>query len=143
MAKRPVTVESVYNRQPVEVDPWSPNPLLDDLKQADPKTHAAAAGGSTPPAMFKAGDLPPFIASGIDPSHLLHLPYGVRHAAAAEPSAVKVLGWIEEYGNDPHAHVPSPDLTAYLERMRSWAQAAEDPDDAFNRYFSTPQEATE
>jgi hypothetical protein len=45
--------------------------------------------------------VPAFTASGIDPDHLLKLPFQVRHAVAAEPSVVRAHALFEEYSGNP------------------------------------------
>lgn len=110
----------------VAVDPWSANPLLDDAEQAMPETVAAArASQGEPPTMFDSGDLPPFVASGIDPANLRLLPWQTRHAAAVQPSASVVLGWLEQYGHDDIGPDMSnqfgvPGRAEYVGRMRDW-----------------------
>ena len=107
----------------VMVDPWAVNPLLDDASQAIPATVAAAvAGNGDAPTMFESGDLPPFLASGVDPQVLMRLPYQVRHLAASEPSAAQVLALVEKYSNhdDIIGEPASAGLGAYIGRFRDW-----------------------
>ncbi len=119
---RAVTMRSAFNpTTTVHIDPWSPNPLLDDAKQAQPAlVDLARKTNGDPPSMFESGDLPPFTASGVDPQHLTRLPFRTRHAAATEPSPAAVLRMVETHGPDPDAQAPSPGLDEYRNRMSGW-----------------------
>ncbi len=66
----------------VQVDDYSPNPLVDDLRQALPNVYAMATREGPVPTLFETGDGPMFTTSGIDPAMLMKLPWCVRHAAA-------------------------------------------------------------
>jgi len=105
----------------VLVDPWSVNPLLDDAKQTVAATVAAATvTNGEPPTMFDSGDLPPFIASGVDPRFLANLPWRIRHAAAMETSSLTVLKWVEEFGHDDTVDMPVAGQWQYINRFRDW-----------------------
>jgi len=117
-----VPVRSTFNpTTTVQIDPWSANPLLDDAEQAQPALAAVARKtNGPPPTLFESGDLPPFTASGVDPQHLMRLPFRTRHAAATEPSPAAVLRMVETHGPDPDAQAPSPGLDEYRNRMSGW-----------------------
>lgn len=113
---------SQYNEQTtVVVDEWAVNVLLDDATQAIPAEVAfARTKCGEPPTMFESGDLPPFTASGVDPSMLMLLPWRTRHAGALQSSAAVLLSWVELYGSDDGIELPSPGLQEYISRMWSW-----------------------
>jgi hypothetical protein len=117
-----ITIQSLFNsRAVVTIDPWRPNPIADDASLSVPVTYnAAQVSGGEPPTFFALGDLPTFLASGVDPQVLTSLPYRVRHAAAAEPSAAAVLDMIERYNDNPDAELPSEGFANAVERTRSW-----------------------
>ena len=119
---RAVTQRSTFNpTTTVHIDPWSANPLLDDAEQAQPAlTAMARTSNGDPPTQFVSGDFPPFLASGVDPTHLMRLPFRMRHAAAAETSPAAVLKMVETHGTDPDAQAPSPGLDEYRNRMSGW-----------------------
>jgi hypothetical protein len=108
----------------VQIDPYAPNPLLDDLRQSNGQTVQAATRGGPPPTLFSGGDVPPYTASGNDPRALMKLPWMVRHAAAKANAA----GWariFDEYANDPDAAAMSAEAqdygnSEYLQRMNDW-----------------------
>src|SRR5437868_3278013 len=59
----------------IQVSPWSANPVIDGLKAKNPDLFALAVKvDGPPPTLFESGDLPPFVASGIDPQFLMRLP---------------------------------------------------------------------
>jgi hypothetical protein len=116
-----IAFTSAFTNQSVLLDPWAANPLLDDAKAvAGPTVALARATGGDPPTMFSTGDLPLFLASGVDPRFLNVLPWRTRHAAAMNPDATTVLGYIEDYANDPDASLPSPGLAEYICRFHDW-----------------------
>ncbi len=117
----------------VTLDAWARNPLLDDLRQVDPVWLASAQRRSPAPTLFLSGDLPPFTASGIDPSVLLQAPYLARHALASTPTQSEALRLLEEVleVRDPQeialylaygASIASAGASAYAERMTRWAE---------------------
>lgn len=108
---------------------YDPNPLADVTRAADPDRFDAVASIKPPPKMFAGGasDYPAFTASGIDPEKLLSLPYGVRHAAAAEPDITKVYALFEEYtegamllSSDPV--LKHPGLDDARARLKDWLE---------------------
>lgn len=122
----------------VEIDVFGPNPLLEDLKQADPTTYQRALSlNPTPPTLFTAGDLPLFTGSGVDPAYLRKLPYVWRHQAAAA-DAVEAAEIFERYATNSvgawfqgmaaldalrSKGALSDQLAAYQARMRDWSEA--------------------
>jgi hypothetical protein len=105
----------------VMVDPWSVNPLLDDANQSVPAlVRAATTTNGEPPTMFDSGDFPPFTGSGIDPRFLASMPWKIRHAAAMDPNATRVLTWVEQYGHDATVEMPTDGQSNYISRFRSW-----------------------
>lgn len=117
------------NRFRVSLDVYGLNPLADDFRQVNPATYdVALSKAGPPPKMFAGGtaDLPAFTASGIDPTHLLKLPYTARHhaAALADPSAAH--GIFEQYADDPHVVFDHEGLQAAVVRMREWASGRMD-----------------
>lgn len=117
------------NRFRVSLDPYGLNPLAEDYRQVNAETYnLALSKAGPPPKMFAGGtaDLPAFTASGIDPQHLLKLPYAVRHyvAALADPSAAH--GIFEQYADDPYATFDHEGLQAAVVRMREWASGRMD-----------------
>lgn len=104
------------------VDPYSPNPFADLIRETDPYRYEKVAAVVAPPKMFAGGrsDTPAFTASGIDPELLLRLPPGVRHAAAAEPNITVVHRWFEEYAGFPEIVVDHPGWTEARRRVEDW-----------------------
>jgi hypothetical protein len=82
--------------QVVEIDPWARNPLVDDARQAVPEVYDRAVAAGPAPTLFKAGDVPLWIASGADPQLLLQLPAMARHAGA-QADAVGFAQILETY----------------------------------------------
>jgi hypothetical protein len=125
---RAVVVGSAFGRGVnVTIDPWAPNPLLDDLRQSQPANFAAASAEAPAPTLFESGDLPPFTASGVDPQQLVRLPYTLRHAAAGTSDPAVLLGYVEDYGNDPTAVLPHQGLESYKARLSRWAGGFDKP----------------
>jgi|tagenome__1003787_1003787.scaffolds.fasta_scaffold20956977_3 hypothetical protein len=104
------------------VDPYSANPLADEIQQRDPQRYAEVSAVKPPPKMFAGGtaDVPPFTVSGIDPDLLLRLPAGIRHAAAANPDKTQVLRWFEEFSNLAEAEIDDDGLRAAKLRIEDW-----------------------
>ncbi|MDO9378643.1 MAG: hypothetical protein Q7T56_07320 [Nocardioidaceae bacterium] len=105
-------------------DPYSPNPLADQYAQTHPERFEAVSAAKAPPKMFAGGtsDTPAFTASGIDPQLLLRLPYGVRHAAAAEPDVTVVHGYFEQYADVDGAVIDHEGLRAAQYRLQDWIE---------------------
>ncbi len=120
---------SLVERPMVEIDVYGPNPLIDELRQADPRRYAEAENrGGKPPTLFVTGDLPLFTASGVDPNVLLQLPWVARHAAArATPSDAVVI--LEAYGAVTERNwwaavakfVTDHAVMGYEQRVHAWA----------------------
>ena len=75
------------------------------------------------PTLFESGDLPPFTASGVDPRHLLDLPWTLRHTAAAAPAAGTVLDLLEQAAEGVEMFTglaPTHGSDAYVARMHRW-----------------------
>lgn len=119
----------------VVIDPYGPNPLAEDYKQVNPATYGISEREAGPaPKMFAGGtqDLPAFTASGIDPRLLLKLPYGIRHATAAEPDMATVHGIFEQYTDEPTTVLEHEGWSAAIGRIRNWAAGRMDlPGDAY------------
>lgn len=94
-----VTASTPAARKRPGVDPawYALNPALDSLRAANAEfVQAAAQNDPNPPTLFRSGDLPPFTASGIDPSLLLDVPWTVRHRLAEikdRAEALELLQW--------------------------------------------------
>lgn len=104
------------------VDPYAPNALADEVRERDPLRFEKVAAVKEPPKLFAGGtsDIPAFTASGIDPQHLLKLPVGIRHAAAANPDITQVHTWFEEYANFPEVEIDHPGLRDAKLRIEDW-----------------------
>lgn len=116
----------------VEIDPFDSNPLADDYMAVNPGNFLASwQHAGDPPKLFDGGrsDLPPFTASGIDPQHLLRLPFTARHAAAAMTDPAQVAALIEEAAVNPDLYIDHPGLQAAVTRMRDWASGRMDNPD--------------
>lgn len=124
---RTVEVPSQFVRdRTVTIDPYGPNPLLEDLRQANPELAAAAEANRPPPSLFESGgDLPPFTASGIDPSEVLRVPYVARHAVASAETAAKALQILEDAAgldlDDVAGQYGTAGLHGYRARMHTWS----------------------
>lgn len=138
---------------------YDPNPLAEVIRETDPLRYDAVKAIKDPPRMFAGGtaDFPAFTASGLDPEKLLLLPYGVRHAAAAEPDPRRVYALLEGYAQgapvstaDPV--INHPGLDDARDRLQSWLDQTDlDPrtaeqreaDDAaeYAQFFPVDQDA--
>jgi hypothetical protein len=96
VAARTVTVASVWNGEPVALDPFDRNPLVADARQAVPGTYQAALRDGPAPTLFAGSDLPLWLGSGGDPQLLLQLPWQARHAAA-RADGQELAGLVEAY----------------------------------------------
>jgi hypothetical protein len=123
---RAIAVTSAFDQhKTVTVDPWATNPLLDDATQVAPATvQAATVSQGEAPKMFSGGasDLPPFLASGVDPQVLIRLPYQLRHQAAMEADPAKVLDLLENQGHSDvvMGQPAAAGLADYTGRMHDW-----------------------
>ncbi|MGC4112322.1 MAG: hypothetical protein QM747_18270 [Nocardioides sp.] len=107
----------------IEIDNRGVNPLVDYAHATDAERAHQVAGFAEAPKMFSAGtaDLPPFTASGLPPEELLKLPFGMRHAVAAEPNITKVYEFFEE-DLDPAAVIPCEALETAYYRVQTWLE---------------------
>jgi hypothetical protein len=116
----------------LQSDPYGPNPLVTDLSIRNQTLFELASARATAPTLFASGDLPPFTASGVDPQVLTRLPFTMRHAAAAERDAGKVLALVEECAGDPsrmgRGVMNHPGMDEYRERMNHWISGLKIPD---------------
>lgn len=103
-------------------DPYGTNPLAEEIRERDSFRFEQVAAVKEPPKLFANGtaDIPAFTASGIDPQHLLKLPVGIRHAAAANPDIVQVHSWFEEYAGMPEVEIDHPGLRDAKLRVEDW-----------------------
>jgi hypothetical protein len=128
-----ITIDSliVGSRARVDVDPYGPNPLAEDCRQAAPAAYnAAVVKAGPPPKLFTDGtaDLPAFTAAGFDPDTLLRLPALARHYVAAVADAATVHQLFEQLTGDPYAYIQHPGLTEAVLRVRNWASGRMDGD---------------
>jgi hypothetical protein len=89
---------------PAGADPslYSANPILDELRRDRPGLVAIAMREDpNPPKLFEDADLPPFTASGIDPSVLAGLPWPLRRPVAAAATRVDAYRLIDKYAGAP------------------------------------------
>lgn len=115
-----------------EVDRHSLNPLLDWLRAT--RDRETLTTGEPPPTMFSTGDLPTFIASGLDVDLLRWCHWAARHTAAQTTDPGTVYRIVEDTAagliaplindNDPQS-INTPDgrrsLSDYSGRMFRWA----------------------
>lgn len=125
----------------VRVDPWSLNPLVDDARQARPQhVRAAMSETSVVPTLFASGDLPVFLASGLDPKILARLPWRLRHYGALADGQT-LFKLVETYsGPDGQDKLHSSSLygpeltregnTEYHERVSQWLYGTNLSDEA-------------
>ena len=112
---------------PPGTDPllYAANPILDELRRARPGLVAAAmADDPEPPRLFDDRDLPPFTASGIDPSVLATLPWPLRRPVAEAPTLKIAYALVERYAGQPE--MARTDLATaranlpYVQSMSLW-----------------------
>lgn len=113
-------------------DPFGPSPLVTDLSIRDPGLFALASERGPAPTCFATGDLPPFLASGVDPQVLTNLPYHWRHAAASEANPAVVLAWIEDAAQNRERFAQADGkahhgLMDYQARMEGWVAGLRTP----------------
>ena len=108
----------------------SRNPLV-AAAQAGPGAATLDAHAPMPPTLFASGDLPPFTASGIDPSALLSVHWAARHAVAAEKDLGRAAEMLEAYsGPDGDVAAQADGVMAhdgnaeYRMRVEQWQMAA-------------------
>lgn len=96
---------SIVSRHPAQNrDAYAANPIVDRLASSHPAEFRAASLVKQPPKLFGINhdrDLPIVMASGMDPSILLEIPWQARHRIAAEPNPAKVYHLLEAFANDP------------------------------------------
>jgi hypothetical protein len=97
------------------------NPLVEALKRNQPAVHAIASRERPAPTMWHTGNLPPFTASGADPSVLLQLPPGARHMGATLPTRAALMAFVDQYAGAPDGTiVRSPGWDEYQARVTNW-----------------------
>lgn len=137
------------------IDNYAANPLAERARLMDPTRFELVSAVVEPPKLFAGGraDLPAFTASGIDPSLLLKLPAGMRHAAAAEPDITKVHQWFEEFAGGPDAVIDSEGWREAKSRIRDWMdntdldtrtpeQRAADDEAGYAEFFTSASDRT-
>jgi hypothetical protein len=107
----------------VELDPFSANPLADDLRQVSPTAYRQATTEAPVPRMFDDGtaDLPAFTASGLPPELLRGVVYSQRHAVAAIPTLDAAYRWVQDYGRDVGYIGDCDGWVDAVQRMKDWA----------------------
>lgn len=135
--RRVAAVKAAGSRQVVRAAPsgdpaYELNPIAGFYRGSEVHraTYAAATTASAPPTLFESGDLPLVCASGMDPTVLLRLPWGARHAAAEAPTLAAAMRIVEDFSG-PDAAV-SAELEfgghegnrAYAERVTQWMLSA-------------------
>lgn len=125
-SRQPLNLATVVEPTPT-TDAYARNPLLDAARARDPQSVAAASRRATAPTLFGSGDLPPFTASGIDPSVLLRVPWQARHPVAAAPTTAAAFRLVEVYGDRDTAAAdaavefgPHPGNVDYQTRVKNW-----------------------
>jgi hypothetical protein len=101
------------------------NPVGARLAHERPAEVAAARqAGLREPTLFPSGELPPFTASGLDPSVLLHVPWQARIAVARATTVVEAYSLLNEYAGpdgDEAAARDFADIERDLEdRYHAW-----------------------
>jgi hypothetical protein len=109
----------------VQLDPYSRNPMADDLQQANPTLYAIALRDGPVPTLFETGDLPIVCASGLDPQLLLNAPAYCRHGIAEAPTLAQASTMLQDSATHPDDHLPSYGLSGYRVRMQRWASGAD------------------
>jgi len=111
------------------------NPLVESARAANPGLVNAASRLGQPPTLFASGNVPPFCASGIDPSVLEDVPWQARHAVASAPTLSTAYELVQRYaGPRGHALAAAEQGTdavtmTYRESMVAWLEAALGPDE--------------
>jgi hypothetical protein len=81
---------------------YAANPILDELRRDRPAlVEIAMSEDPNPPRLFDDADLPPFTASGIDPSVLASLPWPLRRPVAAAHTRADAYALVEKYAGSP------------------------------------------
>jgi hypothetical protein len=97
------------------------NPLVEQLKRTQPAVHAMASRERPAPTMWHLGNLPPFTASGADPSVLSALPPGTRHIGATLPTRAELMAFVDQYAGAPEGTIiRSPGWDEYQARVTNW-----------------------
>lgn len=132
------------------------NALLDQVRAepGGPRRVAAAEGQSPAPTLFASGDLPPFTASGVDPSELLKVPWFARHHLASITDTAKVEQLLTDYaGPDGDLAAQTDGVSAhrgnhdYAGRLREWldrgdvAASRANADRVWRQAKTAPQQA--
>lgn len=105
-----------------QIDQFAEDAPLQQIRTrlGDEIFHEAMAGGP-PPTMFPGGNLPAYIASGLDPKILLTFPWHMRHAVAQHSDAAEIVRWSQ----DPELadkELKSPALADYTFELEQWAK---------------------
>jgi hypothetical protein len=111
-----------HSTEATDLDVYDPNPLVSYVLA----TAGPPPGRAAPPTLFHSGDVPPVVASGIDPDVLRRIPWKLRHSAAMEPDRSKVLAMLEAgpvvLDDDPLlSHAGAEAFADYRQRVWSWA----------------------
>jgi hypothetical protein len=90
---------------------------------------AKARARAPQPTLFGTGDLPPFLASGVDPRALLAVPWQARHTLAAAPSAEAAYKIVDDFAGLPAEvadanaalyYSDHPGTRDYIARVEEW-----------------------
>jgi hypothetical protein len=85
-----------------------PTPAEVSTRGRDAAVVTKARARAPQPTLFGAGDLPPFLASGIDPRALLSVPWQARHTLAAAPTPAAAYAVTSDF-----AGLSAEDAAAY------------------------------
>lgn len=93
----------------------------------------ASSNDGNVPTLFSSGDLPPFTASGMDPSALLSVPWFARHAVAAAKTQEQAYELVEAMSGPDGDVAASLDAAVvhhignvdYKQRVQSWVMAGD------------------
>jgi hypothetical protein len=131
--RQPVEMKSHWDpQQTILLDVYGPNPIVEDARLSLAAISKGALAQAPAPTLFADGDLPPFLASGVNPSELLKVPWYARHAVAATPDASKVLGAIEQFAHDPYdffGEYEHQGAMDYVTRVQNWLTRRDTPRD--------------
>lgn len=115
---------SPWSNRPVDVDPFGPNPALEAIRVENPHVVDAALRGGPAPTMFVGGDLPAFLASGLDPAVLNSFPWQMRHGVAAEPNPSTVYNWLQQFAEDNAYNLEHSGHHDFMSRLQTWARTS-------------------